>query len=891
MVYQGARKSLMEAATDRLAHTAELIDLRFAASRSAIRKDVLFLANTPPVQGITRARRQQRTGFMLDRETALSDLEWREQLASIFEAFLESRPAYREAVFFELRGTPRELVRVVKQDGAVVRVPWNRLRTTRTEAYLREASALEPGTLYLSEIGGHDCEDRPGLSPVLHAATPVFSPEGERFGLIVVSVDLKTILAGFADLVSPDKTLYIAGADGQLLFRSDASPPYEHRLQDAFPVAAPLLAAATDQRTRFGIDLDGLPGAGTALIAYFSTMVYDRGIDRHHLILAVTSPHETILAGVRQVRNRSVIITLLFCFGATLLVLGFTSLLTRPLSQITEALSHFGRDGWRARLPTQRRDEFGLLARTFETMEAQIRHQMHQLEDKEQRQRTILETSAEGILVIDTEGRIETFNRAAERLLGYRAEEVLGRRIDRLLAPAPGEEKGDEVLALFREAAGREHEVLGRRKNGETRTFALAVSAFEFGGEKKYTGFLRDITEQKQYEQALEQAKEHAEEMAHLKSAFLANMSHEIRTPLTAVIGYASVLAKEVEGAHREFAELIQTSSKRLMDTLNSVLALAQLEANKLKVELEVLDVGAEVEEVARLFRPMARQRGLALGFDRRPGAGDTRARLDRGALSSILQNLVGNALKFTEQGRITLTVDADDRHVYIHVQDTGVGIDPAFLPHLFDEFRQESTGMSRSHEGSGLGLSITRRLVELMQGEIRVQSRKGEGSTFTVVFPRVVPEPETPPASPDAEPGCVPPAIVPKEPPSAPVRLLVVEDNAENARLAQHVLQAIGSVTVARNAEEALRHAATGAYDLVLMDINLGSGFNGIDVLQKLRTIPACADTPVVALTAYALPGDRERFLELGFTDYLGKPFSGDELLQFVHHVLLEKA
>ncbi|NKN80807.1 hybrid sensor histidine kinase/response regulator, partial [Weissella cibaria] len=138
--------------------------------------------------------------------------------------------------------------------------------------------------------------------------------------------------------------------------------------------------------------------------------------------------------------------------------------------------------------------------------------------------------------------------------------------------------------------------------------------------------------------------------------------------------------------------------------------------------------------------------------------------------------------------------------------------IDPAFLPHLFDEFRQESTGMSRSHEGSGLGLSITRRLVELMQGEIRVQSRKGEGSTFTVVFPRVVPEPETPPASPDAEPGHVPPAIVPKEPPSAPVRLLVVEDNAENARLAQHVLQAIGSVTVARNAEEALRHAATGA-------------------------------------------------------------------------------
>ena len=234
-----------------------------------------------------------------------------------------------------------------------------------------------------------------------------------------------------------------------------------------------------------------------------------------------------------------------------------------------------------------------------------------------------------------------------------------------------------------------------------------------------------------------ETARDEAEQMLRLKSSFLANMSHELRTPLTGILGYADLLTDEVTGEAAEMVSVIARSATRLCETVNSVLDLAQLESGGVRLRLESVDLVSEADEALRLLQPLAAARSLAL----RLGTPDATvcAYADRAAVHRVLNNLVGNALKFTQCGSITVSVGTCCGLAEIRVADTGPGIDPDFLPHLYDAFRQESDGHARTHEGNGLGLAITAGLVDLMDGHITVESERGTGTTFTVRLPLAV--------------------------------------------------------------------------------------------------------------------------------------------------------
>ena len=374
------------------------------------------------------------------------------------------------------------------------------------------------------------------------------------------------------------------------------------------------------------------------------------------------------------------------------------------------------------------------------------------------------------------------------------------------------------------------------------------------------------------------EAREKMEELLKLKSAFLNNMSHELRTPLTGILGFAEILSEEIVDERREFAQRIVSSGVRLQDTLNSILDLAQLEGGSLELTSVRVDVGAEVRACAANYAHAAERKGL--GFRIRTPKSPVESCLDRASLYRVMKSLIDNAIKFTMTGTVTVTVTADESRVYIHVQDTGIGISEAFLPHMFAEFRQESTGTSRSFEGSGLGLSITQRLVELMGGCISVDSRRDEGSTFTVSFPRA-----TDSTLEVASNGF----RHDRDARDAPHinRILVLDDNVDTLTLTHHQLRDRFEVETVADADAALSAARCKRFDALVLDINLGGSHDGVDVLHAVRELETYREVPVVALTAHAMPADRDRFLRAGFDAYLSKPFTKQEITETLDRLL----
>jgi PAS domain S-box-containing protein len=353
------------------------------------------------------------------------------------------------------------------------------------------------------------------------------------------------------------------------------------------------------------------------------------------------------------------------------------------------------------------------------------------------RYKALVDNISDVIFQTDTEGVLTFVNRAWERIVGLTSEEALGHRLSEFVVD------GDSVmmrqclrLLLAEEVAECRHDVRMVASDGEVRWVQLyaRVSSAESGEVSGVFGTLHDITERREYEDALVAAKERAEEMASLKSSFLANMSHEIRTPLTSILGFSQILLEEMVGEEREMLDLIVRNGHRLMETLNSVLELARLESDGIRLNMRMVRVDDEVSELVQLFGSDLSHTHVDL---RTEINGAATAYTDQAILRRILTNLIGNALKFTEQGEVVVTVREEPDAVRVSVRDTGVGIDSEFLDNLFDDFTQESSGLDRRFEGSGLGLSITRRLLALIGANILVESEKGAGSTFTIELVR----------------------------------------------------------------------------------------------------------------------------------------------------------
>lgn len=406
-----------------------------------------------------------------------------------------------------------------------------------------------------------------------------------------------------------------------------------------------------------------------------------------------------------------------------------------------------------------------------------------------------------------------------------------------------------------------------------------------------------EIEHRKNIEIELVEAKEKAEESDRLKSSLLNNMSHEFRTPMNAILGFSAFLESETTGNPElhQMASRINNAGNRLMKTLDDILELSQLQAGFVTGQKKEIDLYENLVALLPGYRETASRKNLNLTLNARS---KPFVQMDAGHLSQALDHLIGNAIKFTEEGDISIDISIQQEGlipwVHLDIKDTGIGIHPQNHDLIFDAFRQASEGYGRIYEGTGLGLTIAKRIVESYGGVILVESIVGKGSTFTIRLPMAgsaeKPEPVTgyllteKQGMPDEEQNR--PAIRSTYPDT--IRILLVEDNEDNVEVVRMFLEKQAKIDVAYNGELAIERCKSHLFDLILMDINLGSGKDGLDATREIRKLQAFDRIPVIAVTGFTTPEDKARIFDAGCSHYLGKPFTKEQLQNTIKDAVL---
>ena len=525
---------------------------------------------------------------------------------------------------------------------------------------------------------------------------------------------------------------------------------------------------------------------------------------------------------------------------------------------------------------------------TISTIATQARN----LADREARLRTIFNSAAEGIVTITEQGIVESCNQATldlfqlpgDRIIGSPLEDLLERRV------SAGEDARTARIRNVDSLVGTRQELVAYRLDGSQVIVDFAAAEVRFPDHRVITGILHDITEQKLSEAQLEQARFVAESATKARTLFLANMSHEIRTPMTSILGFAELLADpdQLPEERSRCVETIRSNADHLLALINDILDLSRIEAGRMTLETARCCPAQIVNEVVSLMRDRAANKGLDLNivFD---SPVPEFIHSDPVRLRQILINLIGNAVKFTRDGsvRVQLRFDSEmlaQPRLMFRVIDTGIGIATAQQSRLFRAFTQADNSTTREFGGTGLGLAISKRLVELLGGTISVLSAEGLGATFEFDIPTgpiegtpMIDSPEIATSSPRSAPRMTADVL------QVAAEVLLVEDGPDNRRLISHHLKKAGvQVTTAENGQLAIEAVdrREKPFDLILMDMQMPV-LDGYSTTTELRK---CGyEGEIVALTAHAMTGDRERCLEAGCDGYLTKPIDAAQLIETV--------
>lgn len=491
----------------------------------------------------------------------------------------------------------------------------------------------------------------------------------------------------------------------------------------------------------------------------------------------------------------------------------------------------------------------------------------------------------------EADGIIIYGNKNYSDLLGFDLDELVGRNAGDVWAYP---EEREYFVALFKKQGYISREVVrGRHKDGRILWLSVSWKSFIYQGEPSHLFWAYDITSQKETEAALSAAKEEAEQATRAKSDFLASMSHEIRTPLNGVLGLAEILkSSPLQADQNEKVETILETGQSLLSIINDVLDMSKIESGNVELEAHIFDLDDLLKSCIPASKNLANKKNLHFKFTNNL-TDNFVVKGDATRLRQILWNLLSNALKFTEQGLVSLSIDqlpfnalpqglnpaSKDTHIRFEITDTGVGIPRDQIDDIFNSFSQADTSINRKFGGTGLGLSIVKRLVDLMNGTIKVRSESGSGSTFTIVLPLQLAEK----------------TMIPLQTPATPVdptksyKICVVEDNNVNALIAQTFLQNAGhEVRLFENGLLAVEAAGDHWAELYLMDIHMPI-MNGMEATEAIRKMGITI--PIIGLTAEAFTDSHKLFKAAGMNEILTKPYKATQLVQIIADVMSKSA
>ena len=501
----------------------------------------------------------------------------------------------------------------------------------------------------------------------------------------------------------------------------------------------------------------------------------------------------------------------------------------------------------------------------------------------EEKYRLLANNISDVIFTADMNMNVNYISPSVFQLLGYDPDEIKQMNMSQYLTPESLEilrqSRQDSMIQMMENPdiifENQFFELEHICKNGETLWTETSLSLIKNNDNIPIgvNGVIRNIKERKRVEKELIEAKNKAEEANKLKSNFLANMSHELRTPLNGILGFAEILKEEItDNEHNEMINIILRSGNRLKNTLNALLDISAIESGTQSINKHSFDLDELLIEVIKLYEENARQKNIEIIYSFQH---NKQIISDDSIIYKVINNLIDNAVKYTEKGSIEITTliqsDSYEENLIINIKDTGIGIEADTFDLIFEDFRQVSEGKSRNYDGNGLGLSIARRLLKLLNGSISLKSEPGKGSIFTIQIPITI----------------ISEKAINEINENIKSLLLLVEDDETNALLALSFLKKKYIIDIVYNGEDAIKKVSEKQYDGILMDINLGSGISGIEAVNQIKQKKNYKNIPVAAVTAHAMKGQQEEFLCKGCTHYLAKPYTKDDMLNLINNML----
>ncbi len=814
IAYDRIRSAAFDQATERLAGQTKLVSQRFRLAYRDIQEDLFALSTTPPIRGIIRA---SATGG-IDPYDGSSLQAWRTRLEAIFASIMRNHPSYFQIRFIGVADSGREIVRIDRVENGVKLVPPIRLQQKAGEPYFSEALQAQAGKVLFSDVSYNREFGKldPRKIPTIRAMLPIELADGSRFGFIVINADYHLMLKEIVDELAPHVDTYVVNGNGDYMeqISNMASSDTYLELHDQYTKTVPEVVTRTLQAK----ENEGIIHIDES-VAYF---VKDHGnVGPSSSLAVILKVMEDGLYGDARKTRREV----LLIGGLLMLVCLFISVLIArammaPLNRLVGLVRGVDDHELLSKLPVGRSDEVGDLARS-------LRQRTQALIASEARASAIVDNVLDGLLLIGENGIIERFNPSCERILGYKAEEVIGKNVAMFMDPSLAARHGSFLHNYVRgQGSGfidTNREVEAVTRSGKRIPIELAISALRLDGEMKFSGVIRDISDRK--------------EMDRLKAEFVSTVSHELRTPLTSIRGSLGLIERlmprDLPDSFRQMMHLARKNTERLIVLVNDILDFEKLSANKLDYDMTTVDVNEELKQTAELNAGYAEQHHVSIELQL---AEDPLFILvDVNRFQQVLANLVSNAVKFSERdGVVIIRAEETGGNVRISVIDRGEGIPDAFKENLFTPFAQADGTSSRKKSGTGLGLAITKRFVEGMNGSVGFSSREGEGTTFRVEFPQVL-------AGASIE-------TLDRHESDGRVIGLHIEDDTDFHKILAAAVSDDILLVQARTLNEARHRLAVDFFDVLIIDIALEDG-NGLTILDEVGDAEGMLVVVVTAL------------------------------------------